>query len=104
VTEAETNKQLQAIRFEAEDLNEAAELVSVEFRIAERDHAIISDKLASVEKWQANDEIRHVVLGMITAVTDAAYCEDAPDEEGNGHEAQPLKGLIHLSKDRARRR
>ncbi len=73
------------IAYEVEDLDAEAEAVDVCFVVEDGDYNLIKNKLDAQENWLANDEIRHVILGMIEAVN------NAEKGEIDGSEAKTVK-------------
>jgi hypothetical protein len=75
ISEAEANKALQNISFEADDLHEAANGVAVDFEIEDSDHRLVLSKLDAVNRWLGNDELRPIIIGMMEAVKAAGGTE-----------------------------
>lgn len=75
--EVTANQQLRLLALDVEEANEAAEGVELELHVEDGDYRLIADKVSAVSQWQANDEIRHVIIGMVEAVQSAAGEESA---------------------------
>ena len=78
-------REMMGLGYDVADLDEAAELVEVTFRVEDGDHKLILDKLEAVGRWAATDELRPVIIGIKEAVKNAAI-EAPEDKVGDGEE------------------
>ncbi len=62
---------LLAMQYDVEELNDEAETVEVVLSVEDGDYKLIRDKLDSVQRWVATDDLRPTILGMLKAVTEA---------------------------------
>lgn len=79
----EADKQLALITFEVQDLHEEAEATPVEFQVSEGEWKLINDRISSVERWTAADDLRASVIGLIDAVQNAES-DEAEESEPAG--------------------
>lgn len=81
-TPAETdaaNRELMLLSYDVADLHEAADKVQVTLEVEDGDHKLIAEKLDAVGRWQGNDDLRAVIIGMLEAVKSAEGDAELPE-------------------------
>lgn len=69
---AALERELVAMSFDVEDLNDAASEANVAFQVEDGDYKLIRDKIDSVNRWLGTDALRPIIIGMLESLKAAS--------------------------------